>query len=259
MPEDEPSTTLTVAETGASNAGGVPPAHCVAISVVVPVGPGDEAWRRLLSDFEALGPADELLLIGVDPAPDDLAERILLAGLACGIQWVRSRAGRAVQMNVGARLARSEQLWFLHCDSRITRDTVAAIRASQAAEPNALHFCDLKFLSDGPLLMRLNEIGVRVRSRWLKMPFGDQAFSLSRALFVELGGFEESVAYGEDHLLVWAARRTGAPVRSAAAAVQTSGRKYVELGWTKATLRNVWRTWRQALPQAWKLLCGGNP
>ena len=98
--------------------------------------------------------------------------------------------------------------------------------------------------------MHLNALGVFVRSRWLGLPFGDQGFFLARAVFERLGGFDTAVPFGEDHALVWAARRAGVAIVPAGAPLYTSARKYAEGGWLATTARHVWWTtaqvWREA-------------
>jgi hypothetical protein len=93
---------------------------------------------------------------------------------------------------------------------------------------------------------------VCIRSRFLGLPFGDQGFCLSREHFQQIGRFDEHASYGEDHLLVWSARRQGILIRSVGASIATSARKYQAHGWLRMTLRNAWLTWRQAIPEWWK-------
>ena len=93
----------------------------------------------------------------------------------------------------------------------------------------------------------MNAAGANLRARWLGLPFGDQGLLLPRACFEALHGFDEQAAYGEDHLLVWAARRAGLPLRHIPAVLETSARKYARHGW----LRTTWRHWRLTVAQAW--------
>ena len=102
--------------------------------------------------------------------------------------------------------------------------------------------------------MRLNSWGVWFRSHGFKMPFGDQGFCLPAKRFHELGGYDESLAYGEDHAFVWTARTAGMKMRSTGAAIETSARKYQQNGWCRTTLRHFVLTWKQALPRYARLL-----
>ncbi|HZF97242.1 MAG TPA: glycosyl transferase family 2, partial [Pseudoxanthomonas sp.] len=94
--------------------------------------------------------------------------------------------------------------------------------------------------------MALNALGAWFRSRCLGLPFGDQGLALPRALFERLGGFDESLRGGEDHDLVWRARRAGVPLQPARAPLYTSARKYAQRGWGATTAFHLRETWRQA-------------
>ncbi len=224
------------------------------LSVIVPVGPGDDAWRFLLPSLARLAKAAEVCFVGAEPAPDELHALVARHGVQAETRWVVSLPGRAGQMNHGARCSKGEFLWFLHADSRFSDLAFARLSDALIAKPQALHYFDLSF--DRKVIERvaLNEWGARFRSRVLRLPFGDQGFCLRRELFESLGQFDESVPYGEDHLLVWNCHRLGAEVSPVRAALLTSPRKYRQQGWLRTTILHGWRTWRQAFPQLWLLM-----
>lgn len=224
----------------------------VGVSVVVPIGRGDEAWRGLLPSFSRMARESEVWLVATESPPLDLGELIEKSQLRCSVTWIASAPGRARQMNQGAECARGDFLWFLHADSRLGVGGFVALQKSLAAEPRALHFFDLEFGGDGPRLARWNAWGANLRSRWLGLPFGDQGFCVCRTLFNELSGYDEQAPYGEDHLFVWAARRAGVPIRRVGATLRTSARKYAAGGWFVTTSKHLGRTWWQAWPQLLK-------
>jgi rSAM/selenodomain-associated transferase 2 len=209
------------------------------LSVIIPVAPGEQAWRPLLDDLAALDRRAEIILVAPSgQAPRDFAAKT--HGLQAATRWLEVPTGRARQQNAGAAAADGAVLWFLHADSRVS---ATAVQAAQrfAASPAALGYFDLGF-HDGPALARLNAAGAWLRSRWLDLPFGDQGFILARDLFHSLGGFDESLAAGEDHALVWAARRARIPLIPLRVPVLTSARRYAEQGWLRTTLRHGWLT-----------------
>lgn len=211
------------------------------LSVVIPCGPGDHAWRALLPQLDALPQSAEVVLSGIDgapdwpPPPDRLGARPVR--LACG------SAGRGAQQNRGAALGRNAWLWFLHADSLLHADALQ--RIARLPDAPALAYFDLAF-HDGPAGMQLNRVGGFIRSRWLGLPFGDQGLLLPRAAFESLGGFDESLAGGEDHALVWAARRAGLALHPLRLPLYTSARKYVEQGWWRTTAHHLHLSWKQA-------------
>lgn len=212
------------------------------LAVVVPIGPGDGAWRGLLPELASLPSGARVVLVAADAAdlPDAGARE--RAGLAAALVRITAARGRARQQNAGARAAERRFLWFLHADSRLDAATVPALARTLAARPDGLGFFDLRFRADGPRATALNGIGAWVRSRWLGLPFGDQGLFLARETFRRLGGFDETLAFGEDHALVWAAHRAGVPLVAAGAPLSTSARRYAEDGWLRTTARHLWLT-----------------
>ena len=222
--------------------------HFRGLSVVVPVAPGDDAWRALLPDLRAVLGAQVIFAAARALTPAD--HDVITAALgSASWRWLETPSGRARQLNSGARAAERDTLWFVHADSRFAPDTLPALHAALRAMPNALLYFELSFLSDGPRAMPLNSLGARFRSRVLGMPFGDQGFVMSRRTFDALGGFDERATYGEDHLFVWRARRAGIALRTTNGSLRTSARRYSEGGWLRTTLRHLWLTTRQAVPE----------
>lgn len=231
-----------------------------ALAVVVPIGPGERAWQGLLAELAPLPAAARVVLVAT--SADDLAgaeaaatvpsaaagENVASGGaLRAELVTIVAPRGRAAQQNAGAGAAARPWLWFLHADSRLAPTTLAALAAAMERAPDGLGYFDLRFGSDGPPAVRLNALGVLIRSRLLGLPFGDQGFFLSARTFARLGGFDPTVPYGEDHALVWAARRAGVPLVAAGAPLYTSARKYAEHGWLRTTARHV----RLTAAQAW--------
>ncbi len=115
--------------------------------------------------------------------------------------------GRARQMNEGARLARGDLLWFLHADSLPAPGSVAAIRRA-LANPR-VRVGAFRFRLDGSRIgYRVVEAGVSLRTRWLRLPFGDQGLFVRRTDFEAIGGYREIPLF-EDVRLVREMRRKG--------------------------------------------------
>ncbi|MEO6800778.1 MAG: TIGR04283 family arsenosugar biosynthesis glycosyltransferase [Rhodanobacter sp.] len=214
------------------------------LSVIVPLAPDEDEWQWLLGQLVALPPGSEVIVVCADdvsrlPPPEWPAQ---LRYRAC-----RSEPGRAQQQNLGARIASGDWLWFVHADARLRADTLQALQDFTASGDAALGWFTLAFRRDGPRCTVLNAAGANWRAHWLGLPFGDQGLVLPRASFEALHGFDENAAYGEDHLLVWAARRSGLPLRHIPAVLETSARKYARHGWLRTTLLH----WRLTVAQAW--------
>lgn len=211
------------------------------LAIVIPAGPGDSAWQGLLPQLDAAR-AQEIALVLAEGEPEPSAT------LPSNVTVVMADAGRARQLNAGAAATCADWLWFVHADSRVTAATIAALHRFIAADADAIGYFDLRFLADGPRLMLVNTIGTHVRSRWLRLPFGDQALLMPRRVFEALGGFDERHRGGEDHALVWSARRLGVPLQPLRAPIFTSARKYAHRGWWATTARHL----RLTCAQAWQ-------
>ena len=216
-----------------------------ALAVIVPVGPNDQSWRTLLACFSFLPSGAEICVVFCQqtalPLPAELPQ--LDAKITC----MHAAIGRASQMNAGVIATQNAELWFVHADSSLSANTALAItRAiSSPQHMNTLHYFDLRFELGSSSKMRINEFGVWLRTRLFRLPFGDQGFLLSRANFVRLGGYDETLPSAEDHALIWRARRAGMAIRAIGASLSTSARRYAQYGWGKTTLKHLRLTWQQ--------------
>lgn len=224
------------------------------LSVIVPIASGDDhELTGLLDQFAALPEFAQVIVSRTDrsaapPTPASWPSTLELVD-------VLSPPGRACQMNAAAARADGKWLWFVHADSRLRPATMRALHAFLERDVDSLGYFDLAFRNDGPRLVALNAWGANFRSRVFGIPFGDQGLLLRASRFNALAGFDESVAYGEDHLLVWTARTVGVPLQRIAAPLETSARKYAQGGWLRTTVAHLRLTFAQAWP-AWRRLHG---
>lgn len=227
------------------------------LSVIIPLAPGENAWKDLLSDLSVLDSNCEVILVGPElPTESEIAIH-LLSGAR--VIFLRSPLGRAKQMNLAAKESNANFLWFLHADSRMHRASIEKTlqiisNTSNSTDLKILYYFDLKFLDDGPLLTTINSAGVYLRCRLLGLPFGDQGYLLPKDMLAKLGGFPEDSPYGEDHLLIWKAKRSGLTIKSTGKFIRTSARKYKQLGWLKTTTSHLYLFLKQAMPEATALL-----
>lgn len=214
--------------------------------MIVPVGPADPAWRALLPQLGALPAGCELCLSFAGAVPADAAACAAASVPALPLRLVAGPPGRAHQLNAGIAATRAPHLWLLHADTRLTPGVPDALARALAEAPDALVYFDLAFDADGPPWVVLNRIGAWMRSRWLGLPFGDQGFLVGRTTLAALGGFRAEDGRGEDHALVWRARRAGVRLHPARATLRTSARRYAAHGWLATTREHLVETWRQA-------------
>ncbi len=150
-------------------------------------------------------------------------------------------AGRARQMNLGASVARTGYLFFLHADSLPTADAPALQTYLECAP--AWGFCRVR-LSGQRRVFRVIEWFINQRSRATGVGTGDQMLFIRRDLFDASGGFDaqplmEDVAYCKR------LRRQGAPLIIAEPVI-TASRRWEEGG----VVRTVLRMWALRLAYA---------
>lgn len=224
------------------------------LSVIIPVGPEEEAWKTLLADLCAFSEDTEIIFVATKDRPGDLQSVLTATGFTRGVKWLKSTKGRAKQLNAGAKAAQNNTLWFVHADSRISPPAIASLKRSLEKNDRTIHYFNLAFSDDGPALTRINTAGAWIRSHVLGLPFGDQGYCVSRDIFQKLGGFDERASYGEDHLFIWKARQKGVPIVCTGGWLGTSARKYSRNGWSATTVRHAVLTAKQAIPGFFRLL-----
>ena len=139
---------------------------------------------------------------------------------------VDSAAGRAVQMNSGARVARGRILVFLHVDTLLPREGFSEMCRSLRASHDWGRF-DVRLSSRGARF-RLIEALMNRRSRWTGIATGDQALFLTRELFQAVGGFPE-IPLMEDIEMSRRLKRFGPPA-CLESRVLTSSRRWEQRG-----------------------------
>jgi hypothetical protein len=181
----------------------------------------------------------------VRSARDDEAEVLVVDGgsrdatvrraAEAGARVVTGPPGRALQQNRGRSEAAGRVLLFLHADSRLPEGYAGAVfRTLLQAGTSAGAF---RFRTDGSgPAMRLVEGMTNLRSRWFRLPYGDQGLFLRPERFDAVGGFPE-VPVAEDLLLVRKLARRGR-IRIADRWVITSARRWQRLGVIRTTLIN---------------------
>lgn len=154
---------------------------------------------------------------------------------AAGARVIRSKPGRARQMNAGAAQATGNVLLFLHADTLLPHDwkgVVIDTLRQPGVVAGSFRFC---IAEDFPGRSMVEWI-TNLRARWFQSPYGDQTQFLRRTLFEELGGFA-NLPIMEDYDLNQRLRKLGRIVTADAAAI-TSGRRWKRLGVVRTTLTN---------------------
>lgn len=122
----------------------------------------------------------------------------------------------------------------MHADVGIHPDYVATIQAA-VAQGHAAGCYRFRFDSSHPLL-RINSYGTRFKG--IMSRGGDQTLFVTRALFEQLGGFNEHFVIMEDFEIIQRIRRV-ASFYIVPQNVVVSARKYETNGWLRVQLANL--------------------
>lgn len=158
---------------------------------------------------------------------------------------------RGAQQNFGAQHASAPILLFLHADTLLPVGWDATILATLCpSAPPALGTFSLSLPSPVSFPLRLMLLGATVRARYGGLPYGDQAYFLTKPTFDSVGGFP-NVPIMEDIGLLRKIRQKGGRVAVLEDRVVTSPRRWIKNGVVWNTILN------QLLVLAW--LCGVKP
>jgi rSAM/selenodomain-associated transferase 2 len=207
------------------------------ISIIIPV--LNEA-ATIQETLIRLQEASEVEVIVVDGGSRD--ETVAIAkcvgkvlAKSLPINVISTAAGRARQMNAGAAAATGDILLFLHADTHLPIGFDILVRQALQNPGTIAGAFELR-INAQLLGLRLIEKMVNMRSRFLSMPYGDQAIFLKATLFHEIGGFPE-IPIMEDFEFMLRLRHQGR-ITLVPAPVLTSGRRWQKLGVVKTTLIN---------------------
>ncbi|OKY75720.1 MAG: glycosyltransferase [Desulfobulbaceae bacterium DB1] len=200
-----------------------------AVSIIIPV--YNEA-ERLPATLAALSHEKQVEILVVDGGSTDDSPGI---ASKLGVTVLTSDRGRAAQLNKGAEAAKGEILLFLHGDTILPAGFFKPV----------LHVMQGHEFVAGAFQLRIDSLRrnihwiarlANLRSRLLKLPYGDQGLFMRATTFHELGGYAD-LPIMEDFSLVRRLRRKGKIVILADAVI-TSGRRWERLGILKTTLLN---------------------
>jgi rSAM/selenodomain-associated transferase 2 len=149
---------------------------------------------------------------------------------------VKGSAGRALQMNAGARVATGDIFIFLHADSRIEPASYEKMLHSLESSEKIGGAFSLCIDSDKWSLRLIAGLS-NLRSKYFGMAYGDQAFFVKNSTFQKMNGFAD-LPICEDIDFFKRLRRLG-PVILLKEKAFTSSRRWLKEGIWFTTLRNI--------------------
>jgi len=159
-----------------------------------------------------------------------------IAGIAdaLGARLVRAPRGRGPQLALAAEGATGDWLMFVHADTVLGPGWALAVRRHMTQFPDRAGYFRLTFDSRH-WMARVVAGWANLRSRLLRLPYGDQGLVIPRKLYTSVGG-HPPIALMEDVAL---ARRLGRRLRPMGAVATTSAERYERDGWLRRGGRNL--------------------
>ncbi|APY01321.1 TIGR04283 family arsenosugar biosynthesis glycosyltransferase [Lacinutrix venerupis] len=168
------------------------------ISIIIPILNEAENIENLLFhliDNASLQNIREIIV--VDGGSTDGSQDIV-RNLDLKVKLINSEKGRAKQMNTGAKIASGEILYFLHADSfpptHYDKYIIEEVKQNNQAGCFRLTF------NNNHWWLRL--ASWLTQFKWRACRGGDQSQFITKALFENIGGFDENYVIYEDNILI---------------------------------------------------------
>lgn len=166
------------------------------ISVIIPALNEELNIERAIHALQKHATGGEIEIIVVDGGSTDRTSELASKAGARVVQSAIRR--RSVQMNLGARVATGNVLYFIHSDVIINQDLVADIRDALAKGFAA--GCYRYRFDSSRILLRVNAYFTRFDRLWCRG--GDQTLFVQKEMFEKIGGFRSDFEIMEDYDII---------------------------------------------------------
>ena len=201
------------------------------VTVIIPT-LNEEEW--IAASVESALKADASEVIVADGGSYDRTARF---AKGAGARVMLTDRMRSRQLNQAVAAASTDELIFLHADSRLPPGAAAAVHEalSTGVEFGAFRLA----FAERAAKLRIAETMINLRAAIMHWPWGDQAQFIRRDIFRQIGGFRE-IPIMEDYDLAERMRRRG-HMRILPLTVVTSGRRFLRKGVLRTAVMN-WTT-----------------
>ena len=202
------------------------------ISIIIPVLNEATDLDRLLPYLSER--SNDTQIIVVDGGSTDRSEQVVKKHHCT---WIKADvSSRSIQMNLGAKLAKHDILYFLHADTTPPPSFVDDIRES--LKNGVVAGCyPFKFDRDN---WQLKMLGKLTELDLIFCRGGDQSLFIRRSDFVEIGGYDENLALMEDYDIIRRIKNLGR-FEILSGHIIVSSRKYDDNSFLKVSFAN-WST-----------------
>ncbi|MCP4993437.1 MAG: glycosyltransferase family 2 protein, partial [Gammaproteobacteria bacterium] len=207
--------------------------HRIPLSVVIPCLNESQSIVSLLDSLQKVRECGGEVIVVDGGSTDDT----LLLAQGGADQVISAPAGRAIQMNAGAKAARGQWLWFLHSDSQVTPLLLRRFLARLPDMSGRWGRFDVRLSGQRPMF-RLVEFMMNARSRVSGIATGDQGLFVHSDLFQQVSGFP-AIPLMEDVAMSKQLKKHSNPT-FIADRLLTSSRRWEERG-IFSTILLMWR------------------
>jgi rSAM/selenodomain-associated transferase 2 len=167
------------------------------ISIIIPILNECDFIGELLNHLQENSSKDNIEdIIVVDGGSTDGSQSIVTK--FNDVTLVASEKGRAKQMNTGARKAKGAILYFLHADAFPPKNFDQFI-IDEVAQGNKAGCFRMQFDSNHWWLKLASWL---TQFNWRPCRGGDQSLFITKALFQDIGGYNEDYIIYEDNILI---------------------------------------------------------
>ena len=203
------------------------------LSIIMPVLNEEARIAAQLAALAGLSGIDEIIVVdggSVDRTPG--------LATAAGCRLVTAPRGRGTQMNAGAAAASGDILLFLHADVTLPADAASLIGTALADPTVVAGAFRTRTIAEGRRTWATRWLGLAdLRSRYTRLPYGDQALFVRRTAFQRVGGFPAQPLFEDLEISrrLWSVGR----VQTLRAEVSVSGRRFLARPLYFAILMNI--------------------
>lgn len=137
---------------------------------------------------------------------------------------------RANQMNAAVKYANGDYIWFLHCDSKIDKNSIKIIENSHSN----IGCFSLDFDSKN-ILLKIIAFFSNLRVKHRNIAFGDQGIFIKKSIFYSIGKYEE-IPIMEDYSLSMKIKNYGLKIKILNTKIITSPRRFKKNGIIKTCI-----------------------
>ncbi len=127
-------------------------------------------------------------IIIVDASPNNISANI---SHKYKVKVLRSIKGRGTQLLLGANKVSTNWIFFLHSDTILNKNNIRDIKEFISNESNYYKAAAFKIkFNKNNIYSYLLMLITNIRSKYLKLPYGDQGLLISRNFYKKIGGYE---------------------------------------------------------------------